>query len=411
MYKEEAVIVWLSNSEYRDIVKERLVKVLEDEEISFRGIEEIDPRTLIILGVSDGYRAALELRGLPGITLLHHGVVLEAPDTSSLITSVASVIATNLVQGDRFNLVVRGLSDESRLEEYTIKSKVLLRIFEEVDARVDEERPDKLFTLYVISREKLLVSLGHMLGLGGLPDGLNGRALILFNGSLGSSIATTIAARTGYEPVLLFADTSTLSPDGYLRRAFLVAHSLSRVLKANIRELYVIPITRSIVEVLEKINDSSIKLWIYFRLLSEAASKLADKLGLDIIFSGSRLSSQFSIVFDACLEAQIKNRKYFALPLVYYLSDYETIINSLLMDEELIRTVKLSDWHIAEPPFKWGQEARRQVRRLWVEYKLSEEAARLASSPVRLAVNSRDPVGGLRILDEYLAIKEKLRIR
>lgn len=406
MSKEKAVLVWLAYEDYKEVVRKRVVDVLDQCDLGYQELVEAGPKALVVTGVRDGYKAALELRGVPGVELVYTGVLIKDVDLSVAISNLADYISLRLSSGERFNVVVESLSSAQNELRHSLRVRILKEVFKRVEgAVIDEYLLDKVFFVFVMPTNSFLLSSRYLTGVGGLPAGVNGRALGLFNGGLNSMMAVVMVARAGYEPTLLFVDPVGLSTEGYVRRAILAAHSLAYLLKAGLRKLYVAPLDKHVTRCL-KDKRGGVRLWLFHRVLAEVACVVAEDLGADLIFNGLELNPYHDVVMRPYVDAQLTHGSYFAFPLVF--SDRNNTAAALVLDdEELMRVALMGDWRVAEPPIKWGA-SEEEAKAFWAGSDLARHVTRPRLKLVELDIDPWDPTGGFKMLDEYLRARDAL---
>ena len=256
-------------------------------------------------------RSALEKRGLEGCrarlhetrilveecspreavdTLLHvfgvhaatEAIVFGYTSLGDLVDRAAS-IAAEWVAGKRF--AVRAKRSPSEPFTSLDLARELGARLKPYSAGVDLENPE--VEVYVEARRGLaILHRGWRRGPGGLPTGVEGRALVLFSGGLDSPLAAWMTAKRGAEVDLLhYVLASPASLGDALRVAVLEArlwlHGYTpRLIAVDFR-----PVTR---EIAARVEAPLRQLVLRLAML-EAAALMAERLGYDAIVTGESL--------------------------------------------------------------------------------------------------------------------------
>jgi thiamine biosynthesis protein ThiI len=191
----------LKSERTRPRFERRLVRNVEDalarNDVSYDSIEVVDGRLLVrTRHAEEALHVLTRVFGVHGVTIAYE---FEYQSLSDLAATVEEV-AASWVKGRRFAVRAR----RARAEGFTS-----LDVAREVGARlkpysagVDLENPD--VEVYVEVRGRVAyVHKGFEKGPGGLPIGVEGRALALFSGGIDSPVATWLVAKRGVEVDLL----------------------------------------------------------------------------------------------------------------------------------------------------------------------------------------------------------------
>ena len=147
-----------------------------------------DRRALLKCG--NPLRAANALSWTPGVLLSSYGEMVGPGGFGELSRALAGALSGMLRDGDRFWVEVYG-EGSVEFQDYLVGELVSI-----TRARPDGDRPDKLFTVFLVEGGAFLAH-GYRWGMGGLPTGAEGNAISTFSGSRGGVEAVAAAARAG----------------------------------------------------------------------------------------------------------------------------------------------------------------------------------------------------------------------
>jgi len=194
-----------------------------------------------------------------------------------------------------------------KLEKGLIKEnreKVIERIAEKVDRKVDLDNPDKeifveIRTMPRFARQNLDSSLCSELrkdgwflyfkktkGAGGLPVGSSGRVLTLMSGGIDSPVAAYLMAKRGAENIWLHFHSFPLVSNKSIEKT----KELAKIfLKYQPRlKVYFVPFSKIQMEIKAKIPEQY-RILLYRRLMLKIAEKIAEKAGFGALVTGESL--------------------------------------------------------------------------------------------------------------------------
>lgn len=192
-----------------------------------------------------------------------------------------------------------------------------------VSAGVDLENPDAIVEVEVRGWTAYLYR-ETLRGPGGLPTGVEGKALVLFSGGFDSPIAAWMAAKRGIQVEFLHYVLGSLQPSYY---AFLVAKELASKWLYGYKPKFISVDFRDIVAEITKKVEWSLRQVVLRALMYIIASKIASLGGYDSIVTGESVGQASSQTLRnlSAIERAVKPSTPILRPLLGL--DKEEIIN------------------------------------------------------------------------------------
>ncbi len=293
--------------------------------------------------------------------------------TKEIVKAVTEMGKKVLRKNMTFNIVISG-NERRRADLYYI---IMDKVLDEVDAKPDDYRPDKLLFVF-LGKRYAYVEFEGFIGPSGIPIGVMGRSLILFDGSLKSYVAALKSSRSGFTPYLLFLIPAK-SPPNYLRRGFFKAWTLVKCLPMRRITMYTL-----------SVEDEALNKYGFHSLLIKLASKIAKRIKAKVIVFGINYVRNLESILKVC-SIPIKEGILTFLP------------NLGMGSHEILSSI--TDW---EDRYKLD----------WVEWNVSdyypsfirevkeEEIEALLGEVIKVEVD-RGPVGWHKALDRYLSLRNK----
>jgi thiamine biosynthesis protein ThiI len=156
----------------------------------------------------------------------------------------------------------------------------------ETGAKVNLSNPN--VTIYVEVRDRDAYFFDNVIkGVGGMPLGTQGKAIVLISGGIDSPVAAWMMMRRGVDVVALFMDCRPLVDDRTIERAKKTIEVLSGWSSAQIKT-YVSPYGEALLKFL-KHGDHKLGCVLCKRMMYHVAEKLAKREGAQAIVTGENL--------------------------------------------------------------------------------------------------------------------------
>jgi adenylyl- and sulfurtransferase ThiI len=208
-------------------------------------------------------------------------------ETSKALTEAGERL---VYPGERYRLSVEveeGLGLSATDVEYASLAK-LIDILAARGSKVSDRRPDRTIRAR-IARSAAYVTYLDYPGMGGLPAGANGKAVVLHSGGVGSYFAAVDTMKAGMELTLLYIYTRG-TPAAHMRRAVATAALLRE--HHPTREMEMAAISFDAVHALVKESIAEdLRPLAFHRAMASAASLLAHERGAAWISSGLTLDA------------------------------------------------------------------------------------------------------------------------
>ncbi len=212
-------------------------------------------------------------------------VRLAAPSLAEASKALTEAGERLVYPGERYRLSVDvepGLGLSATDVEYASLAK-LIDILAARGSKLSDRRPDRTIRAH-ITRSATYVSYLHYPGMGGLPAGVNGKAIVLHSGGVASYFAAIDTMKAGMEMTLLYVYTSE-TPPANMRRAVATATLLREHHPSKEMELVAVSFDAVQAQVKESMAKDLHGLALH-RAMASAASLLAQERGATWISSG-----------------------------------------------------------------------------------------------------------------------------
>lgn len=360
-------------------------------------------RGRVILGSCRGnsMEAARKISWYPGVDLVGYGVLVSSggKDLGAVAKELVAHMNTGMTPGDKVSVYVEQL-EGSDVMEADLRMAVMAEIVSRHDVIVDDEKPDKLFTLLIL-RDSVLISFGYIRGVGGLPVGMLGDAVVLYSGNRGSVSTLIAAAASGYRPLPLFVEIGKRTPPTLIRKAIMSATTVLTNLGLGCGEMLVTYLPDGVVRSIEAL-PRWMRAWGFHRLLACMAAELADRMGAKAVFTGVSVEPGYLSLLDAYIASQAVRGIPFIFPVL-------TGTMLFPQDEELERVLDMGDeWRYIEPSQEWSSARLVEAERIWRASGLDDRAGSLVERAMYRIKVDKSPVAAYRALDGYASQREKL---
>jgi adenylyl- and sulfurtransferase ThiI len=366
-----------TGDEERDEAAIRLLSAQCSERLKALGLGgrvKVVGGTIEVTGV-DPVRAAEAISNFTGVESA--GVTLVVPPSMAEASKALTEAGERLVYpGERYRLSVEvgpGVLFSATDVEYASLSK-LIDVLAARGSKVSERRPDRTIR-ELITRSATYVSYLHYDGLGGLPAGANGKAVVLHSGGVGSYFAAVDTMKAGLEVTLLYLYTRK-TPPAHMRRAVATATLLRE--HHPTKEMKLVAMSFDAVEarVAESLPEDLASLAIH-RAMASAASLLAQDKGAAWIASG--LTAETGVQNMSAYSAEVASKGVTAM--FPEASKTSRKLWGLISDERLKAKMPRLDWKLFQPSRNLGGSAwQAAFARAWAAGRMSEVVREAASA-------------------------------
>jgi len=215
-------------------------------------------------------------------------------DFNALVGEIVKYARHKISDGESFALRVR------RTGEHTYTSKELAEkageeVVKKTGASVDLENPDREIHVEVRGVRAFLFQ-EIIPGVGGLPYGTQGKAVMLVSGGIDSPVAAFMAMRRGIEPVALFMDPSPLVDERTRKRALDAVGVLSGFTPEPLKT-YIAPYGDVLLEQL-KVKQKALGCVLCKRTMLRTAELIAREENAKAIVTGESIGQVASQTLD-----------------------------------------------------------------------------------------------------------------
>lgn len=197
----------------------------------------------------------------------------------------AALMITKNVQFETFGIVTRRSEKMVPFTTQEINVKVGAAVQEQSDARVYLDDPE-LPVHIDVTHEGTYIYTRKQPGQGGLPYGVQGKALVLVSGGIDSPVASYMMAKRGIEPVYLHFHSYPFTTDQSIEKV----RGLVKILTGYTgpTDLYLHPFSELQKKIVYSVPDKY-RIIIYRRMMMRIACALAKQLGIQALVTGEAL--------------------------------------------------------------------------------------------------------------------------
>jgi adenylyl- and sulfurtransferase ThiI len=297
--------------------------------------------------------------------------------------------------GERYRLSVKvepGVGISATDVEYSSLGK-LIDALAARGSRVSDRRPDRTIRA-LITRASTYVSYFYYPGLGGLPAGVNGKAVVLHSGGVGGYFAAMDTMKAGMDVTLLYIYT-VRTPPAHVRRAVATATLLREHHPTAEMELVAVSfdaVRGAVGGVAKELRSPAMH-----RAMASAASLLAEKTGAGWISSG--LTSDAGIGLVSSYSAEVAGRGITAM--FPEASRTGTELWNLVTDERLKAKMPRLGWRLSPPvrPSRRGL-GDASLARVWATGGLSGAVRAAMSEAFRIGLG-RGFIDYFSVMDDF----------
>jgi adenylyl- and sulfurtransferase ThiI len=309
-------------------------------------------------------------------------VRLAAPSLAEASKALTEAGERLVYPGERYRLSVEvepGLGLSATDVEYASLAK-LIDILAERGSKLSDRRPDRTIRA-LITRSATYVSYLHYPGMGGLPAGVNGKAIVLHSGGVAGYFAAVDTMKAGMELTLLYVYTRE-TPPANMRRAVATATLLREHHPSKEMELVAVSFD-AVQALVEEGLAKDLRPLALHRAMASAASLLAQERGAAWISSG--LTSDAGIENMSAYSAEVASNGVTAM--FPEASRTSGELWSMVADDRLKAKMPRLAWKLcpASPPSADGS---REIvlARAWATGRLPEAVKKSVSGAFRVGL-------------------------
>jgi hypothetical protein len=262
--------------------------------------------------------------------------------------------------------------------EYAALSR-LIDVLAERGSKLSDRRPDRTIRARV-TKASTYVSYLRYEGFGGLPVGVNGRAVVLYSGGAGSYRAAEETMRAGMEVTLLYL-YSKGTPAAHIRRAVATATLLREHHGSKGMALVAADFDGPISAIREGF-DKGLRPTATHRAMASAAARLATREGATWISSGLTVDSGIENV--AAYSAEVAARGVTAMFPVASMTSEE--LWRSVSDERLKAKMPKLSWRLVPRSGRSGRVDEGAVAKGWASGRPSKEVEESVAGSFRVGL-------------------------
>lgn len=171
------------------------------------------------------------------------------------------------------------------LNQLEIERHVGAVVNESVSARVDLERPEVTFRVYIVDKDAF-VGYERYEGSGGLPVGVSGRVLVLLSGGIDSPVAANQLQKRGSPVDFIHFHNAPYTSEASKEKAVNLARMIAQ--KQEGGELYLVPFT-DIQKEIVKHTDQQYRVLLYRRFMLKMAEDFAKEMNILVLATGDNI--------------------------------------------------------------------------------------------------------------------------
>ncbi|MGL5246354.1 MAG: tRNA uracil 4-sulfurtransferase ThiI [Mycoplasmoidaceae bacterium] len=233
------------------------------------------------------------LKYIPGISFIIPCKIIERD-----FQLLKENILNDLYEKGTFKIEVNRKDKNYDLDSYSLKKLIGAWILKNrEDYLVDVHNPD--FTINIeVNKNNFIYYTNKIIGISGLPIGLNGRALVLLSGGIDSPVAGYLLQRKGILVDYITFVTPPHTTEKSLDKVKSLVKKITLNNKINNSSLYIINLTNIMSEI-NHIKLESYKIILMRRVFLKIASKVSKIINSDFIATGDSLGQVASQTIES----------------------------------------------------------------------------------------------------------------
>lgn len=274
-------------------VRRRFTRVLCDNVVAALGAgvsaHEIGPGRVEVEGVHDIEAAAERLQRVFGVRSIQEVVGFPFPDLETGLEQAAA-LASPMTKGKTFAVRAKRVGSHSFRSSDVERELGTLLLAD--SAGVDLDNPEVTVRLRIVEQEGWLITR-RWDGPAGLPIGVQGKALVLLSGGFDSAVAAYRLMRRGVECEFLHFRLACDQRD----QALAVGHHVWSEFGAGMPGImHVLDFGPARSQIIDNIHPRYRQV-VLKRLMYQAAEKVADELGIEVLVTGEAIGQVSSQTF------------------------------------------------------------------------------------------------------------------
>ena len=265
----------------KQIVKTFAVKVADFKEILSYTYQ--DDHLLIELNGADWQAVAQKLDKIVGIYSYSLGKKCKS-DIDEICKTALEVVKEEVGANEKIKFETKRSDKNFAMKSPEISKFVADFVGERSEVSYNIPNPDKIVTI-TIKPHYSVISAKKIMGLGGLPGGVNGRALTLLSGGIDSPVATFLLMKRGLIVDCLHFESPPHTSVRAKQKVLDIAEKLSHFLPNGRMNLYFVPFTKLQKEIFANVPQNY-AMTIMRRMMLRIADKLARLHKISLIATG-----------------------------------------------------------------------------------------------------------------------------
>lgn len=200
------------------------------------------------------------------------------------IEKAALVMAKN-EQFDSFGISTRRSVKTVPFDSKQVNIEVGSAVQSQTGKKVNLDAPDLKINID-ITQDGTFIYTRRIAGLGGLPTGIQGSALILISGGIDSPVASFMMQKRGITPTYLHFHSYPFTSDASIDKVKRLVRTLDRY--SGPSQLYLHPFSELQKKIVYAVPDKY-RIIVYRRMMMRIAEKLAQKIGAKALITGEAL--------------------------------------------------------------------------------------------------------------------------
>ncbi len=190
-------------------------------------------------------------------------------------------------EGKSIKVVVKRSDKQFPIKSPDLANRVGRYVSENCNVRIDMSEPDIPVRL-IIQRDHTYVVSSQRAGLGGMPIGVNGSALLMLSGGLDSPVAGHLMMKRGLAVEALHFDSPPYTSPRARQKVFDLAEKMAHYMHTGRMRLHIVPFTKLQKAIFEHVPESY-GMTVMRRMMYRIAEAVAKRADCALIANGESL--------------------------------------------------------------------------------------------------------------------------